>query len=331
MNSMIPQSLAFLLTYKCNFLCDHCSVSAGPECREALAADHLRRVMEEAYVLPSIRVVVFTGGEPTLYPELLKTGISLAHEEGFVTRLVTNAWWARTPEKAHHFAQNLRAAGLDELNISFDDFHLPYLEAFGGEQNVVNAVRAATALGMTVLVGAVFYPGARIRTNYLRQTFQEAGIQQEVKFLEDFVFPLGRARKRLPAHLFVSDPEKTKKGACQEAGQILAILPDGKVLFCCGHIINSRAQEIFTVDTLASGAPLSEIVARMQRNVLYWWLHFEGPEAVYDELGVEKRFQRKCEACFYLGTAYRGKLQALAARKEEIFSRWEGKKVGLPA
>lgn len=328
---MIPQSLAFLMTYKCNFNCDHCSVSAGPEHREVIAAEHMRRVIEEAYALPSIRVVVFTGGEPTLYPELLQAGISLAHEKGFLTRLVTNAWWAKTPEKAYDFLENLRAAGLDELNTSFDDSHLPYLDAFGGEQNVVNAVRAATALGMTVLVGAVLHPGARIRTSYLRQILQEAGIQQEVKFLEDFVFPLGRARQKLPAHLFVSDPEKREQGACQEAGQTLGILPDGKVLFCCGHIINSRAQEIFTVDGLASGAPLSEIVARMQRNVLYWWLHLEGPDAVLAELGVEKRFQRKCEACFYLGKACRGMLQALAARKEEIFSRWEGEKVGLPA
>jgi pyruvate-formate lyase-activating enzyme len=328
---MIPQSLSFLVTYKCNFQCDHCSVSAGPEHQQVIAAEHMRRVIEEAYALPSIRVVVFTGGEPTLYPDLLQAGINLAHEKGFVTRLVTNAWWAKTPEKAYHFLQNLRAAGLDELNVSFDDFHLPYLEAFGGEQNVVNAVRAATALGMTVLVGAVLHPGARIRTSYLRQIFQSAGIQQEVKFLEDFVFPLGRARQKLPAHFYISDPEKREQGACREAGQTLAVLPDGKVLFCCGHIVNSRAQAILTIDSLASGAPLPEIVARMQRNVLYWWLHLEGPEAVYDELGVEKRFQRKCEACFYLGTAYRRKLQALAVRKEEVFARWEGKKVGLPA
>jgi hypothetical protein len=82
---------------------------------------------------------------------------------------------------------------------------------------------------------------------------------------------------------------------------------------------------------LASGASLPEIVGRMQRNVFYWWLHLEGPEAVLAELGVEKKFYRGCEACFYLGTAYQEKLRALAERKEEIFARWEVKKVGLPA
>jgi pyruvate-formate lyase-activating enzyme len=329
---MIPQGLAFVLTYKCNFLCDHCSVSAGPERREVLAADYLRQVIEQAYFLPSIRVVVFTGGEPTLHPELLLEGIKLAREKGFVTRLVTNAWWAETPEKARDFLQNLRAGGLNELNVSYDDFHLPYLEAFGGEPNVVNAVRAATELGMTVLTGAVLHPGAKVKTAYLRQLFQKAGIYDaKIKFLEDFVFPLGRARQKLSTHFFICDVQKRERGACQDAGQTLVVLPDGKVLFCCGHIINSWAQEIFTVDSLASGAPLSEIVAQMQRNVLYWWLHLEGPEAVLTELGMEKKFYRKCEACFYLSTAGREKLYTLAARKEEIFSRWGGEKVGLPA
>lgn len=328
---MIPQVLAFITTYRCNFSCDHCSVAAGPERREVLAAGVMQRVIEQAYALPSIRVIVFTGGEPTLYPELIQEGIKLAHEKGFVTRLVTNAWWAQTAEKAYRFLQDYRAAGLDELNISYDDFHAKYLESFGGERNLLNAIRAATELGMTTLVGSVLYHGARIRSGYLRRIFKDAGIQQEIKFLEDFVFPLGRARRKLPLHFFPSDMEKREQGACQEAGHTLTILPDGKILFCCGHIINSKAQAILTVDSMASGVSLPEIVGRMQRNVFYWWLHLEGPEAVLAELGVEKKFYRRCEACFYLGTACREKLLVLAARKEEIFARWEARKIGLPA
>lgn len=145
------------------------------------------------------------------------------------------------------------------------------------------------------------------------------------------MFPLGRARQRLPAHFFPSDIGEREHGPCREVGHTLAILPDGKVLFCCGHIINSNAQAILTVDTLAFGTSLPEIVARMQRNVFYWWLHLEGPEAVLTELGVERKFYRKCEACFYLGTACQKQLRALAQRKEEIFARWEAKKVGLSA
>lgn len=323
---MIPQVLAFIITYRCNFLCDHCSVSAGPGRREVIAKDVMRLAIEQAYILPSIRVISFTGGEPSLYQDLLQDGIKLAHEKGFITRLVTNAWWAQTPESAYRFLQDFRIVGLNELNISYDDFHAAYLEAFGGEQNVLNAVRAATDLGMSVLVGSTLYPGAKISSGYLRRVFKDAGIQQEIKFLEDFVFPLGRARQKLPAHFFPSDVEKRQRGGCNDAGQTFVILPDGEVLFCCGHIVNSKAQEIMTIGSLASGTSLVEIVERMQKNVFYWWLNLEGPEAVLTELGVEKKFYRRCEACFYLGTACREKLRALAKRKEEIFAQLEVKK-----
>jgi hypothetical protein len=50
------------------------------------------------------------------------------------------------------------------------------------------------------------------------------------------------------SHFFPSDMEKREQGACQEAGHTLTILPDEKILFCCGHIINSGAQAILTVD-----------------------------------------------------------------------------------
>lgn len=328
---MIPQVLSFITTYKCNFSCDHCSVGAGPDRSEVLTGDIVQKAIEQAYTLPSIRVVVFTGGESTLYPMLVKEGIKLAHQKGFVTRMVTNAWWARTPEKARRFLQDFRAAGLDELNVSYDDFHAAYLKAFGGEQNLLNAVRAAIDLGMTVLIGTVLYPGSKINSDYLREFLRNAGIGKKVMFLEDYVFPLGRARRMLPTYFFPSDLEKRDRGGCNEAGRTLAILPNGDVLICCGHIINSRVQDMLTIGNLTSGDNLPKIVEQMQRNVLFWWIHLEGPESVLTEIGEDKKFYRRCEACSYLAMACREKLRALAIRKEEIFARWEVKKVGLPS
>lgn len=40
---MIPQSLVFLLTYKCNFNCDHCSVCAGPNNHETISESKLKK------------------------------------------------------------------------------------------------------------------------------------------------------------------------------------------------------------------------------------------------------------------------------------------------
>lgn len=214
---MIPQSLVFMFTYHCNFNCDHCSVDAGPNLREVTSISVIKSAIDQAYSISTVRMVVFTGGEPTLFLNNLKEGIAYAQTKGFLTRLVTNGWWANTPEKAMGFLRDLVSCGLRELNISYDDFHAPYLENFGGEQNVLNAVQAAQELGLAVLIGSVFHPKARVRTGYLRQLFSDLGITK-VQFLEDFVFPLGRAKHKLPKDMFVSDPESIKR-ACKEAGK----------------------------------------------------------------------------------------------------------------
>ncbi|WP_243676256.1 hypothetical protein [Vulcanisaeta distributa] len=67
---------------------------------EVLPIDVLKKVINETYYVPSIHVIVFTGGEPTLHPKHLRFGIKYASEKGFITRLVTNAWWARTYDRA---------------------------------------------------------------------------------------------------------------------------------------------------------------------------------------------------------------------------------------
>lgn len=89
---MIPRTLAVMLTNKCNFYCDHCSVCSGPNVNDVLSDELIMMAIDQCYFIPSIRVVSFTGGEVTLYPEKLKMAIEYAHEKGMLTRIVTNAW-----------------------------------------------------------------------------------------------------------------------------------------------------------------------------------------------------------------------------------------------
>ena len=88
----------------------------------------------EAWYIPSIEITVFTGEELTL--KLLKEGIKYATDSGFIVRLVTNAWWASSREKALTFLKEL---GLKELNVSYDDFHSAFIQG----RNIVNTVKAA--------------------------------------------------------------------------------------------------------------------------------------------------------------------------------------------
>lgn len=319
---MIPNSIAMLFTNHCNYICDHCSVCADPNKRETISKELMFKIIDQAYSIPSIKLIVFSGGEPTLYIDQLKAGIHHAYKKGFSTRIVSNAWWAQSYEKAFTVISELANSGLTELNISYDDFHLPYLNQFGGEQNIIFAVKAATELNFPVTIGISYINESKIRTRYLEKIFSEAGITGDINYIEDVVTPLGRAQTKLPESSYKNS---SKPKGCKDAGTTLLILPDGRICFCCGHSVFTL-KDTFTASNLTD-EPLSEVIKRIQRNVLVWLLHMKGPEGIFKELGINKTIYNRCEACFYLSTKYKEPLRKLASKKKYLFDQL---RAGLP-
>lgn len=308
---MIPRTLAVMLTNKCNFFCDHCSVCAGPDVNDVLSDELIQKAIDQAYFIPSIKIVAFTGGEVTLYPEKLKRAIAYAHSRGFITRIVTNAWWASTKEKANAYCQELADCGLDEINISYDDFHAEYLERFGGEQNVIYAIQASQKAKLSLLIGIVLSPQNNINGNYIQRH-----IEQKIEYFEGKVAPFGRAREKLPEEYFSTDD---KVEDCDEAGASLVILPTGEVAFCCGHSLFSKAKKLFVMGNLYTNITLLYLFDIMQRNVLIWFIYLNGPTKLLKEIGGNETVRSNCEACFYLGVKYKNKLLELSKNKKEIF------------
>jgi hypothetical protein len=114
--------LHLLLTYECNFECDHCFVWGGPDQAGTMTAATVDRILQEADRLGTIEWIYFEGGEPFLQYELLCSGVEQARQKGFRVGIVTNAFWAASEEEA---ANRLRPlAGLvDDLSISEDLYH----------------------------------------------------------------------------------------------------------------------------------------------------------------------------------------------------------------
>ncbi|MCX8136425.1 radical SAM protein [Pyrobaculum aerophilum] len=227
-----------MYSYKCNFLCKHCSVGAGPFHDELLPIETIEKVLDQAYFISSIKVVAAAGGEPTLYLSHLRTLLKKAADLSFITRVVTNAWWASTPQRAYHFLDDLRALGLEELNISYDDFHDEWLSRYGGWRNIVNAVRAAVDLGLRTVIAVVRAKNSLITANVIRERLKLEGLDNKVLILEDFLSPTSRA-KGLETVINVSGY------GCGDVGH-LSVHPNGDVAFCCGHIINDPESGWFT-------------------------------------------------------------------------------------
>lgn len=138
------KSIHFLLTYTCNFECDHCFLYCSPRATGTFTIAQIRNVIEEAKKLGTIESVFFEGGEPFLYYPLLLESIKAASEAGLKTGIVTNCYWGTAVEDAELWLKPLAAIGVEDLGLSDDAFH------FGDDENTPakNALAAAKKLGI---------------------------------------------------------------------------------------------------------------------------------------------------------------------------------------
>jgi hypothetical protein len=148
-------SIHYLLTYACNFECDHCFLFCGPRAEGTFGIDQLRASLRGAAELGGIESVFFEGGEPMLYFPLLVEGIRMARRLGFRTGIVTNAYWATSTSDASIWLKALQEAGLDSLTISDDALH--FGDYAGAHASRVTA--AAKGLGLQVSVICTLRPG----------------------------------------------------------------------------------------------------------------------------------------------------------------------------
>jgi radical SAM protein with 4Fe4S-binding SPASM domain len=108
-----PYRMDLALTYRCNNDCAHC-YNARPRDYTELSTNEWKRILDQLWEL-GIPHVVFTGGEPTLRPDLPEL-IAHAEHNGQITGLNTNG--RRLSDKA--FVAGLVDAGLDHVQITLE-------------------------------------------------------------------------------------------------------------------------------------------------------------------------------------------------------------------
>src|SRR4030042_5858760 len=134
----------FLLTYACNFECDHCFLYCGPHAEGTFTLEQIEAALDQVQQLGTVEMVYFEGGEPFLYYPLMVDGIRLARERGFQAGIVTNSYWATTERDAELWLKQLAALGLADLRVSDDAFQHGAQE----DNPAKRALRAAERLGL---------------------------------------------------------------------------------------------------------------------------------------------------------------------------------------
>lgn len=142
--------LHLLLTYQCNFECDHCFVWGSPWQSGTLTLRQVRNILQQAQDVGTVQWIYFEGGEPFLYYAVLLKAVQEAACMGFQVGIVSNAYWATDVQDALEWLSPF-AGLIQDLSVSSDLYH----SSEKLSQQAKNAGAAAEQLGIPVGVLSV--------------------------------------------------------------------------------------------------------------------------------------------------------------------------------
>ena len=143
------ESIHFLLSYTCNFECDHCFLYCGPGAGGTFKIEQICAVLDQAVDTGTVKGVCFEGGEPMLYYPLMLEGIRQARQRGLTAGIVTNAYWATSEADAELWLRPLHELGVKSITMSDDPLH--YGSNAGAHKARVEAAAAKLGMGAGVI------------------------------------------------------------------------------------------------------------------------------------------------------------------------------------
>jgi pyruvate-formate lyase-activating enzyme len=182
------KSMTIIVTAKCPLRCRHCAVGISGEPISAplprLREDDVKRAIHLAST-GNYEVVNFAGGEPFLVTPLVAPGIAECRSLRLKSFITTAPIWAKSMEKARTLLAKL--PGLDYLILSYDKYHLEFLEM----KHYENALNAAYERNIDVIFNICYsFPHEKIEAKNQISRFSE----RIHDILYQPILPVGNAR-----------------------------------------------------------------------------------------------------------------------------------------
>ncbi|MCP1739274.1 hypothetical protein M2229_001416 [Bradyrhizobium japonicum] len=207
-----------------------------------------------------------------LHADIVADAVALAASLGLRAGITTSAFWAKSPARATAAVRQLRAAGLTEMTLSYDDPHAEFVPL----NFIANAVAAVRECGLLLRIAVVVEAGSKITAASLRA---DLGLQDEpgINIYETVANSTGRGE---------GTDEDTQagrlhhasayRGPCESVLHTVTVDHEGGIRPCCGVLPH--------YDSLKVGHIAKEgIEAAMQAaadDPLYRWIRLEGPVAI---------------------------------------------------
>ncbi len=301
-------------TELCNAKCAHCLVEAGPDRHTRGEPRAAREAIRGAAEIDGLELVVFSGGESFIYLETVLELCRFAHEQGLRTRVVSNGYWARTPERAAEMLARIANEGVDQLVISFDEFHLPFVD----RRRVVNVFLGAQKAETLpyLLFSAVLrpepgnaeirysdegvpWPGAlldlltsygfsaedciprqlaraqaRLLPTEASEAFKDRILRERALIHSNRLVQGGRAGRELSAELLSEEIDRDPGGTCPFAGREITVPTSGRLFPCCSTWSNFPGHAF---GSIGSSESFAAQVTSMYDDPLVSFIRRRGP------------------------------------------------------
>jgi hypothetical protein len=297
-----PRTLSVMLTYACPAACKNCGTVSSPNDKNHVDLRTILSAIDQATELQFANVV-FTGGEATLRWDDLLTSIKHATGKGLRTRLVTNAYWATSPEEALRRVRLLTDAGLNEINFSTGDEHVRFIPM----DQVAYAVAASLEQSLAISVMIEL----RAERNITRDKFLSHPVIQSlpaeltklVNILESPWMPLNPSKQeQYPEGVAINSDNVHAQKGCDSVLQSYVLAGDGRVAACCG--LGMRLIKELNVGLSKGEDFLARTIEDSENDFFKVLLHYRGPERILawaasknKDIKWENMYAHKCQAC----------------------------------
>lgn len=293
------ESITVITTYRCTAACKDCCFECSPELSSRLKLETIISFIDESVsIFKNLKLVVFTGGEPTLIGKDLYKAIRHATDLNLMTRVVSNGHWGRRSKVAQHTANEFKAAGLTEINLSTGKDHAEYVP-------VETVIGAITALSNAGIPNRITIESENEEGTFKSMLLNHPAIQDVcasnpgiISFQSNSWMPFHHDSIRRPV-----PPTTSLEIPCGQILSNLVITPKAEVASCCGltfeHIPQLKLGQF-------KGGDVRNLYASQFEDFLKVWIRVDGPylilkkvmgESYLDSVGDINHI---CQACAFL-------------------------------
>lgn len=275
------RKIAFGYSTRCNIKCKHCVAEGDVRTNEKMELVRAKEIITEL-AASGVRGISFTAGEPLIYLDDICELVTLCRKYEIYSRIVTNSFWAKSPERADSSVCQLKSSGLSQVRLSYSRWHQENVP----HQNIVNAARSCEKLGLDYFVSFVtdFSKEDDEYENYLRE--------HKLRFFPEPVIFSGRAK------VFERSPLRTDyQDNCCAMNPYLA--PNLDMYACCDAGSHFTKTHFFLLGNLKDDS-IEQMFQKTETNTLYNHIRTMGITNIASFAGFRAREiigYRKCELC----------------------------------